>query len=139
MSENISINCLAFQLSQARKKVMKWYETYLKTLGINISYIYVMEVINDNGPSSLTFIARQLDLEKATVSNLLARMERDDIIIRSSEKGRRSYEITLTKKGYSLLNEALKGLKSSDEQLDQLLNGNLEEIKSAISIINRNI
>jgi len=139
MSENISINCLAFQLSQARKKVMKWYETYLKTLGINISYIYVMEVINDNGPSSLTFIARQLDLEKATVSNLLARMERDDIIIRSSEKGRRSYEITLTKKGYSLLNEALKGLKSSDEQLDQLLNGNLEDIKSAISIINRNI
>jgi len=139
MSKNISINCLAFQLSQARKKVMKWYETYLKTLGINISYIYVMEVINDNGPSSLTFIAKQLDLEKATVSNLLARMERDDIVIRSSEKGRRSYEIRLTKKGHSLLSEALEGLKSSDEQLDQLLNGKLEEIKSAISAINSSI
>ena len=139
MSENISINCLAYQLSQARKKVMKWYETYLKTLGINISYIYVMEVINDNGPSSLTFIAKQLDLEKATVSNLLARMERDDIIIRSSEKERRAYEIHLTKKGHSLLNEALEGLKSSDEQLNQLLNGKLEEIKSAILIINKNI
>ena len=139
MSENISINCLAFQLSQARKKVMKWYETYLKTIGINISYIYVMEVINDNGPSSLTFIAKQLDLEKATVSNLLGRMERDDIIIRSSEKGRRSYEIHLTEKGRSLLNEALEGLKSSDEQLDRLLNGKLEEIKTAILTINNNI
>jgi len=139
MSENISINCLAYQLSQARKKVMKWYETYLKALGINISYIYVMEVINDNGPSSLTFIAKKLDLEKATVSNLLARMERDDIVIRSSEKGRRSYEIYLTEKGQSLLIEALEGLKSSDEQLDQLLNGKLEEIKAVISIINNSI
>lgn len=139
MKENISINCLAYQLSQARKKVMKWYETYLKNLGISISYIYVMEVINDNGPSSLTFIAHQLELEKATVSNLLVRMERDDIIIRLSEKGRKAYEIKLTAKGQSILAEALKGLKSSDEQLNQLLGGKLEEVKNSIKVINSKI
>lgn len=139
MSENITINCLAFQLSQARKKVKKWYENYLDTLGISISYIYVMEVIKDNGPSTLTFIAHQLDLEKATMSNLLSRMERDDIIIRMSEKGRRAYEITLTKKGESILAAALEGLKSSDKQLDVLFDGNLDNIKKAVSMINNSI
>lgn len=127
MKENTTtINCLAFQLSLARKKVLKWYEAYLSTIGLNVSYIYVMEIIKEFGPSTLSLIAEKLQQEKATVSKLLSRMERDGYINRLQGKERRSMEVHLTDLGEEILTEALDGLRASDESLDQLLDGELE-------------
>lgn len=140
MRENTTtINCLAFQLSLARKKVLKWYEEYLSTIGLNVSYIYVMEIIMEFGPSTLSLIAEKLQQEKPTVSNLLSRMERDGYINRLQGKERRSMEVHLTDLGEKILTEALEGLRASDESLDQLLDGELEEIKKSIQLINNKI
>ena len=136
---NITINCLAFQLSQARKKVQKRYEQHLETLGLNTSYVYVMEVIKEFGPSTLSLIAEKIELERATVSNLLGRMERDGIINRLPGKERRSMEVHLTQKGKDILDKALFSLQEIDKQLDHLLNGNLEKIKDSVQSINRNL
>lgn len=136
---NITINCLAFQLSQARKKVQKRYEQHLETLGLNTSYVYVMEVIKEFGPSTLSLIAEKIELERATVSNLLGRMERDEIINRLPGKERRSMEVHLTQKGKNILDKALFSLQEIDKQLDHLLNGNLEKIKDSVQSINRNL
>ncbi|MEH7355775.1 MarR family transcriptional regulator [Neobacillus drentensis] len=136
---NITINCLAFQLSQARKKVQKRYEQHLETLGLNTSYVYVMEVIKEFGPSTLSLIAEKIELERATVSNLLGRMERDEIINRLPGKERRSMEVHLTQKGKDILDKALFSLQEIDKQLDHLLNGNLEKIKDSVQSINRNL
>lgn len=138
MRENtITINCLAFQLSLARKKVLKWYGQYLESLGLNTSYVYVMEVIKEFGPSTLSLIAEKIELERATVSNLLGRMERDGFIIRLSGKERRSMEVQLTPRGKEVLSEALLGLQNADKQLDDLLGGNLGSIKNSVQIINK--
>jgi DNA-binding MarR family transcriptional regulator len=140
MKENsVTINCLAFQLSQARKKVQKWYEQHLATLGLNTSYIYVMEVIKEFGPSSLTLVAEKLELERATVSNLLGRMERDEFIIRMPGKERRSMEVHLTEKGKAILDEALNCLQECDRQLNEILNGELSNIKQAVQQLNNKI
>ena len=135
----ITLNCLAFQLSQARKKVQKWYEQQLSPMGLSTSYVYVMEVIKEYGPSSLTFVAQQLEIERATASTLLSRMERDDFIIRRSSNGRRSIEIHLTEKGHAVLQEALSILKNTDSTLDELLGGNLEVIKTALIDLNKHL
>lgn len=140
MRDNIiTINCLAFQLSQARKKVHKRYEQHLETLGLNTSYVYVMEVIKEFGPSTLSLIAEKIELERATVSNLLGRMERDEIINRLPGKERRSMEVHLTQKGKDILDIALFSLQEIDKQLDHLLNGDLEKIKDSVQSINRNL
>ncbi|UOR12833.1 MarR family winged helix-turn-helix transcriptional regulator [Halobacillus amylolyticus] len=77
---SVTINCLAFQISLARKKIQKFYEEHLEPLELNTSYVYVMEVIKDYGPSTLTSIAEHLQLERTTVSNLLRRMEREVLL-----------------------------------------------------------
>ncbi|SEQ29055.1 DNA-binding transcriptional regulator, MarR family [Virgibacillus subterraneus] len=137
MNKNtITINCLAFQLSNARKKVQKWYEKKLERLGLNTSYVYVMEVIKEFGPSSLSLIAEKIELERATVSNLLGRMERDGFIKRLPGKERRSMEVILTQKGNDILDEALFSLQQADIELDELLVGNLDGIKDSIKVIN---
>lgn len=135
----VTIHCLAYQLSLARKKVQKWYEQRLETLSLNPSYVYVMEVIKDFGPCSLTKIAENLELERATVSNLLARMERDGFIARLPGKERRSMEVHLTNKGKQVITAALAGLQEADRQLDKMLNGELIRIKEAIQEINNNL
>lgn len=140
MKDNsVTINCLAFQLSLARKKIQKWYEQYLKSLGLNTSYVYVMEVLKDFGPSTLTTIAENLELERATVSNLLSRMERDDFIKRLPGKERRSMEVHLTAKGEEILDEALNALRQADKSLNIELDGNLEIIKQAVKLLNKTL
>lgn len=138
MKENtVTINCLAFQLGLARKRVQKWYEQKLENFGINTSYIYVMEVIKEFGPSNLTFISEKLELERATVSTLLGRMERDEFINRLPGKERRSMEVHLTEKGRIILAEALLCLQEADVQLDMELDGKLASVKQAIQVLNK--
>lgn len=136
---NITINCLAFQLSIARKKIQKWYEQHLKEFGLTTSYVYVMEVIKEFGPSSLSFIAKKIKLERATVSTLLGRMERDGFIERLAGKERRSIEVHLTPKGKKVLDKALASLQNADRELNHLLNGNLDSIKNSVGILNKNL
>ena len=136
---NITINCLAFQLSIARKKVQKWYERHLETYGLTTSYVYVMEVIKEFGPSSLSLIAEKIELERATVSTLLGRMERDGFIERLEGKERRSMEVHLTGKGEKVLNHALSSLQDADKELNDLLSGNLEEVKNSAQVLNNNL
>lgn len=138
-SNSITINCLAFQLSLARKKIQKWYEDELESFGLNTSYVYVMEVLTERGPCSLTLIAEDLQLEKATVSNLLARMERDGFIHRMPGKERRSMEVHLSEKGKKVVQEALCHLKLADMKLDEELEGQLAAVKEAIKFINNKV
>ncbi|MBB6453379.1 DNA-binding MarR family transcriptional regulator [Salirhabdus euzebyi] len=135
-NSSISINCLLFQLGLSRKKVQKWYESFLSNYGLNSSYVYVMEVIKDTGPCSLTSIANYLELERATVSPLLTRMERDGFIKRLPGKERRTMEVHLSEKGKGIIEEALVQLKEADKQLNDKLEGELQTIKSAIEKIN---
>ncbi|WP_179298612.1 MarR family winged helix-turn-helix transcriptional regulator [Evansella halocellulosilytica] len=138
-NQTITFNCLAFQLSLARKKVLKWYEHQLEDLGLNTSYVYVMEILDEFESSNLSSIAEKLQLERATVSNLLGRMERDEFIIRLPGQERRSIEVHLTNKGKRILDEALPLLQKSDHHLNDLLDGNLERIKKAAETINQNL
>lgn len=133
---SVTVNCLAFQLSLARKKIQKFYENHLDYLGLNTSYVYVMEVLKDYGPSNLTSIAEHLQLERATVSNLLGRMERDGYITRLPGKERRSLEVHLSDKGSKVLNKALQLLRKCDIELDEKLEGELNQIKVAIGELN---
>ena len=137
--DTVTINCLLFQLGLARKKVQRKYEEYLASVGLNPSYIYVMEVVNDCGPCSLTAIAEYLELERPTVSHLLARMERDGFIQRLPGDERRSMKVHVTDKGKQILEEALQGLRQADKSLDSELGGNLDSVKEAILLINANL
>lgn len=139
MKNSVTINCLAYQISIARKKVQKFYEKHLEELGLNTSYVYVMEVIKDYGPCSLTSIAEHLQLERATVSNLLGRMERDGFIHRMPGKERRSMEVHLSEQGRKVLDRALNELSECDRILDDALGGKLDDLKGEIEKLNETI
>lgn len=137
--DKIYVDCLAYQISLARRKITDFYNNKLRLFDLTPAYVYVLGVLKDDGPSTLTHIANVLQLERATMSTLLARMERDGFIIRFQGNERRTLRIELTPKGANVMKQALDILIQADTELDQLLKGNLSNIKQLISQINKTI
>ena len=81
----------------------RFYREILKgalTLGLSPGQPKVLEFLRDTGESTQTDICRALDLDKSTITGILARMEDAGlIIIRRDEKNKRKTLISLSKKG----------------------------------------
>jgi DNA-binding MarR family transcriptional regulator len=134
--KRVYIDCLAFQIGLARRKITEFYEAKLQPFNLTPTYVYVLGILKDDGPSSLTHIAEVLHLERATVSTLLGRMERDGFIIRSQGNERRTMRVELTPKGIEVMDQALETLVQADKELNENLGGHLEEVKELIMKIN---
>jgi DNA-binding MarR family transcriptional regulator len=135
--EEVYLNCLAYQLSQAHKKVQAWYLKVLAPLELTPSNAYVLGFLKDKGSASPGEIARALELSKPTVTDLLDRMIRNDWILRASNpKSRRSLIVTLTPKGSEICDQAYLLLETADQSLNQVLQGKLDLLKEQVSIIN---
>lgn len=138
--ESLRVDCLAFQLSLARKRVMDWYQRSLTPLGLTPAYVYVLGVLNDEGGASPSRIAAALELQKPTVTDLLDRMSRDEFIRRDKDpESRRASIVTLTPKGRQICREAYKALKISDRSLDKILDGKLSHLKDQVQALNKRI
>lgn len=48
-------------------------------------------------------------------------------------------EVHLTAKGEGVLNNALSSLQEADKELNDLLNGDLDEIKNSVHTLNTNL
>src|SRR5258708_3664187 len=122
----IYVNCLAFQLSLARKHVAAWYQRVLDPIGLSPVYVYVLGLLRDKGSASPSEIAEALELKRPTVTSLLDRMTRDGLISRKGHaRDRRALVVKLSPKGNEICDHAYGLLKRADKSLDKALHGNL--------------
>ena len=131
-------NCLAFQLTQARKKVFAWYGNFLKPLGLTPSYVYVLGVLRDKEYASPSEISHLLELERPTITTLLSRMERSGLVNRvSNPSNRREILVSLTDAGNEACDKAYPLLVEADKALNTLLNGEFAKLKEQVEKLNR--
>jgi DNA-binding MarR family transcriptional regulator len=136
--QQIYTNCLAFQLTQARKKVFAWYANYLKPLGLTPSYVYVLGVLRDKEYASPSEISHLLELERPTVTTLLSRMERNGWINRVlNPNNRRETLVSLTDAGKEACDKAYPLLIEADKTLNTVLNGEFAQLKERVETLNR--
>ena len=136
----IHFDCLAFQLSRARNKVFNWYGRALEPIGLTPTYVYVLGLLMEREHASPGEIAESLDLQKPTITGLLNRMIRDNLVIRKNDKSsRRSLVITLSPKGRKVGEKAYVVLRNADTALDKIFDGNLENLKEEVKSINRQL
>jgi DNA-binding MarR family transcriptional regulator len=134
----IYTNCLAFQLTQARKKVFAWYGNYLKPLGLTPSYVYVLGVLRDKEYASPSEISHLLELERPTVTTLLSRMERSGLVNRVlNPSNRRETLVSLTDAGKEACDKAYPLLVEADKALNTVLNGEFAQLKEQVENLNR--
>ncbi|UNO47307.1 MarR family winged helix-turn-helix transcriptional regulator [Alicyclobacillus acidoterrestris] len=136
--KEIYTNCLAFQLTQARKKVFAWYGNYLKPLGLTPASVYVLGVLRDKEYATPSEISHLLELERPTVTTLLSRMERSGLVNRAlNPSNRRETLVSLTDTGKEACDKAYPLLVEADKALNTVLNGAFAQVKEQVENLNR--
>lgn len=112
-NENLKLeNQLCFRLYSLTKLMNRHYSPVLKKLGLTYSQYLVMLVLweNLNTTSSLSVkqLGDKLDLDSGTLSPLLKRLEKQQLLNRlRNNKDERSVEVKLTKAGCQLKKQAI--------------------------------
>jgi len=133
-------NQLCFRLYSLTKLMGRHYSPVLKKLGLTYSQYLVMLVLWENNNTSSAISVKQLghklDLDSGTLSPLLKRLEKQELLCRvRSPKDERSVEIKLTDSGcqlkaqaqdipaqmFSITGMSIEELHKLSSQLDKLL------------------
>jgi DNA-binding MarR family transcriptional regulator len=100
---------VCFALAVASRNVIGVYRPILEPLGLTHPQYLVMLALWQHQPLSVRRLSDMLQLEPATLSPLLKRLEAAGLLRREREAGNeRALALTLTAKGWQLREEALK-------------------------------
>ena len=100
---------VCFALAVASRNVIGVYRPLLEPLGLTHPQYLVMLALWQHQPLSVRLLSDMLQLEPATLSPLLKRLEAAGLLRREREPGNeRALALTLTAKGWQLREEALK-------------------------------
>jgi DNA-binding MarR family transcriptional regulator len=117
-------NQICFPLYSASRLITKAYKPYLDEMGITYPQYLVLMVLWENDNLTVNQISEKLLLNTNTISPLLKRMEKSELIERNrSSEDERIVIVNLTETGKQIKDKA----KSIPEQLLKiLLNENIE-------------
>lgn len=138
-------NQICFPIYSVSRLLTKAYKPFLDEMGITYPQYLVLMVLWENDSLSVNQITEKLLLNTNTLSPLLKRMEKIEIIERNrSEEDERSVIITLTEKGKQLKEKALlipdqliKLLVTQNIKLDDMMKLK-EMLNEWISILSEN-
>lgn len=100
---------VCFALSVASRSVIAVYRPLLEPMGLTHPQYLVMLALWQYEPLAVKDLSRLLQLDPATLSPLLKRLEASDLITRERDpRDERSLVIALTRKGRELRSEAEK-------------------------------
>lgn len=78
-----------------------------KTLGLTAPQLLIMQIISKAGATTSSAIAREVSLSQATVTSILDRLEKRELIERvRSEQDKRRINVSLTARGKELIKES---------------------------------
>ncbi|MGW1343477.1 MarR family winged helix-turn-helix transcriptional regulator [Kribbella sp. NPDC002412] len=102
-------NQVCFALAVASRSVIALYRPLLEPMGLTHPQYLVMLALWQHAPLSVKELSGMLQLEPATLSPLLKRLEASGYVERPRARGdERALAVTLTPTGWRLRNEALK-------------------------------
>lgn len=101
-------NQVCFPIYSVSRLITKAYKPYLEEMGLTYPQYLVLLVLWENDNLSINQIGEKLLLNTNTLSPLIKRMEKMDLLQRTrSERDERSVVIQLTEKGKALRSTAL--------------------------------
>uniref|UniRef100_A0AB33JH28 MarR family transcriptional regulator n=5 Tax=unclassified Prevotella TaxID=2638335 RepID=A0AB33JH28_9BACT len=144
-------NQVCFRLYTASRLIIQAYEPFFKQLGITYTQYLVLMVLWEQDNQPVNDIAKKLVLETNTVTPLIQRMEKLDLVVRTvGPVDHRQKIVSLTKKGKTMQDEckdfpgclinifntydiSMDELMALSEQLDRFINPILDHRKSEVA------
>ncbi|MGA0568386.1 MarR family winged helix-turn-helix transcriptional regulator [Rathayibacter sp. KR2-224] len=127
-------NQVCFALAVASRSVIALYRPVLEPLGLTHPQYLVMLALWEESPRTVAGIGRELQLEPATLSPLLKRLEASGLLTRERDANdERMLRVTLTEKGRRLREKAL----DVPPQIIEKLGLDLTELESLRTALHR--
>ena len=109
---------VCFAVAVASRSVIAFYRPILEPLGLTHPQYLVMLALWESAPLQFKELARLLRLDPATLTPIVKRLERDDLVQRGKLEGDdRSFTLSPTVKGAELRNKALAVPRTVIERL----------------------
>ena len=94
----------------------RWLDAQLKKFGIAGAAMPVLAILKDEGVCTQRDLASRIGIEQPTMAQLLKRMERDGLIVRTAHpKDARSANVSLTERAYRALPAARQAMQRGYE------------------------
>ncbi len=107
---------VCYKLSRVMRKVHRYYESSFSQYGITPAQFYVLSAVWENDGVKFKELAKSLEMDGSTLTSILDRLERQDLLERRDDpEDRRSILVYLKEKAKHSLGQ-ITGLA---EQLDQ--------------------
>lgn len=129
-------NYICFKLNKVRRKIHRYYESKLATFNITPVQFYVLSALWDNDEIKFKDLALRLEMDGATLTGILDRMEKRGFIQRKADPNdRRSVLIRLTDKSKELRPQMIEIAQNLDKEFrDKVSN---EEFNQLLKILDR--
>jgi DNA-binding MarR family transcriptional regulator len=105
----------------AARAVTRAYDDALRPVGLRATQLAVLVAVGDEGTMSITALAKLMGMDRTTLTRNLRPLEKEGLIAVGLEGWRRSRTLEITKKGRSLLREALPYWKQAQQSLRRKL------------------
>ena len=130
--------CLAGRTRLINRAITGLYDEALRDAGITAAQLTTLSFIHELGPISPGDIARQLVLEKSTLSRNLGRMERNGWVTISKGDAGHTQIIRCTRKGKAVIAKAVPKWREAQERARDLLgSGGAEAVMKAFDSVRK--
>jgi DNA-binding MarR family transcriptional regulator len=129
-------SCINFTITKAQNFVFNYFKNKLAPLDVTPVQYAVLKCLWDNGDQLPTQIGQALYLDSSTVTGILFRMEKKDLIERiHSETDRRAVNIRIKPLGKALRTDIEAAIKEANEEVLKVLSA--EDVSRLWDILDR--
>ena len=122
-------DCLCFQIGRISRKMMRVTREKLIPYGLTSAQFFLLTALYEEDGLPISVLAQKVALDKATLTGLIDRLERDDLIRRISDPDdRRAIRIFLTPKSERLRTELTELYHENNRLFLSLLTSEEKEV-----------
>ncbi|MFZ5643230.1 MAG: MarR family winged helix-turn-helix transcriptional regulator [Bacillota bacterium] len=127
---------ICFKLSKVMRKVQRYYENNLSSFGVTPVQFYVLSALWENDGVKFKDLARSLNMDGSTLTGILDRMERLELVERRDDpEDRRSLLIFLKEKAKEKRTEMTSLADSLNEGIKEKFSE--EEFKTFMKVLDQ--
>lgn len=112
--------CHCYALRRASRHVSQLYDQYLASHGLTISQYALVARLSRGGPRSIHDFARELGMDRTTLTRNLKPLERDGLLTLTVDvQDRRSRQVTVTERGRDRIQQATPAWEEAQRHFEQ--------------------
>jgi len=109
--------CACFDLRKAARAISRMYDDFLRDAGVNITQFAQLRLIGTEKEISVSTLSRYMVMDRTSITRALAPLERDGLINSRPGADKRIRIVSLTKKGFKLVEDAEPKWRRAQEAL----------------------